>query len=77
MSIQVLMTLVSVLLRTCIKVLSKHIRCTESLSNFEIEFTVMLSLYLPRTLCVIQASIKLVYIFCCYLVCEKSVDAGG
>ena len=60
MSIQVLMVLVSVLLRTCIKVLSEHIRCTKSLRFFEIKFTALLSLSLPYILyvSVFKVSIK-------------------
>ena len=55
MSIQVLTVLVSVLLRTCIKVLSEHIRCTER-HYFEIEFLVLLTLSIclspSPTLCI-------------------------
>ena len=38
-------------LRNCIKVLSEHILCTERIVLFELSFCVLLSLSLPRTLC--------------------------
>ena len=66
MSIQVLTVLVSVLLRTCIKVLSEHIRCIEChylLTEFNfLGLTLSLSLSLP--LCIFIPCV--LYVLCFY-----------
>ena len=51
--------------RACIKVLSKHIRCTDRII-LNVVFFVLVSLYLPRTLCFLRFPLNLHFVLCCY-----------